>query len=365
MAEPLWRAPDDGGYINLTAGVGLTAGRIDKSERSMWRYRTAIPTIGEHPVSLGEGWTPLVTADWDGMPVFMKSEHLMPSGSFKDRGSVVLLNYLKQAGITHILEDSSGNAGASIATYAAAMGIDCRILIPASAPIAKRVQMAAAGAEVIPIEGSRDDVANAAIAQAESVFYAGHNLQPYFLEGTKTLAFELWEQLDFQAPDCVIVPLGQGANVMGCHLGFSELLNCGAITALPRIYAVQSENCAPYHAVFEAGGHDPIPINAKPSIADGIASATPIRLRENLAAIRESKGATVTVSENEIVNALRKLTNSGFFVEPTSATVGAAMTKLVNTGRIKQGENIVAVLTGAGLKAVEKIGAALGLMDNN
>lgn len=357
----LWRAPDDGGYVNLTPGLGLAAGDIDTSERSLWRYAAAIRLAAPPAASLGEGWTPLIPARWDGQSVLMKAEYFMPSGSFKDRGSAVMLNYLKQAGVSEILEDSSGNAGASVSTYAAALDMPCRILLPASAPIAKRIQMAAMGADVVPIDGSRDDTARAALAEAENIFYAGHNHQPFFLEGTKTLAFELWEQLGFQAPDCVVTPLGQGSNVMGCHIGFSELLACGAIDRLPRIYAVQAANCAPFHAAFLAGADHLVDYDLSETLAEGIASSKPLRIPEVMAALRESRGATVTVTEEEIVIALGRLARRGFFVEPTCATAGAALEKLVAEGAINPAETIVTVLTGTGLKAAEKIGGALGI----
>ena len=361
VADPVWKAPDDGGYVNLTPGAGLTPDDIDTSEHSLWRYARAVRLPRPPEVTLGAGWTPLLAAEWDGVPVRLKADYLMVSGSFKDRGTAVMLKYLKQAGVRSILEDSSGNAGASAATYAAALGLQCRIFVPAAAPAAKKIQMAAMGAEVVAIDGSRDDVANAALAEADSTFYAAHNHQPFFLEGTKTLAFELWEQFGFRAPDCVVAPLGQGSNIMGSHIGFAELLACGQIDRLPRIYAVQAANCAPYHQAFRSGADTPATFPATPTIADGIASATPVRLREVLAAVRESNGATLTVTEEEIVAALAKLGRRGYFVEPTSATAGAGLSKLLAGGAIRDGETVAVVLTGSGLKAVEKIGTALGL----
>jgi threonine synthase len=356
----MWRAPDDGGYVNLTPGAGLAPGDIKTGERSLWRYSSAIRLAEPPAASLGEGWTPLIPARWDDQPILMKAEYFMPSGSFKDRGSAVMLNYLKQMGVPKIMEDSSGNAGSSVATYAAALSLPCRILLPASAPMAKRIQMAAMGADVAPIDGSRDDTSRAALVEAESVFYASHNYQPFFVEGTKTLAFELWEQLGFQAPDCVITPLGQGSNVLGCHIGFAELLACGAIDRMPRIYAIQAANCAPYHAAHKAGGAA-VEVEVKPTIADGIATPTPVRLNEVLAGVVETGGDTVAVSEEEIIAALGIMARKGFFVEPTSAACGAGLTRLIADGAIKPDETAVAILTGSGLKAVEKIGEALNL----
>jgi len=357
--RPLWRAPDDKGYLNLTEGNGLTPDEIDRGEHSLWRYRAALRLAAPPQITLGAGWTPLLRCDWDGATVAMKADYLMASGSFKDRGIAVMMNYLKQSGVTSVMGDSSGNAGASAATFAAALGLACRIFVPASAPAAKKIQMAAMGAVVTPIEGSRDDVADAALDAAQNAFYAGHNHQAFFLEGTKTLAFELWEQLGFKAPDCVVAPLGQGSNIMGSHIGFAELLARGQIGKLPRIYAVQAAHCAPYHAAYQSGGDAPVRIVAKPTIADGIASATPVRLREVLAAVRQSGGAILAVEEDEIVAALAKFGQRGLFVEPTSAAAGAGLSRLLASGAIRPGETIAVVLTGSGLKAVETIGATL------
>ncbi|MGE4220616.1 MAG: threonine synthase [Alphaproteobacteria bacterium] len=356
----LWRAPDDGGYVNLTSGKGLAPGDIDATQPSLWRYGAAL-RVAPPRVSLGEGWTPLVPGRWGEMSLFWKLDFLMPSGSFKDRGTAVMLAYLDRAGVTQIIEDSSGNAGASVATYGGALGMDCRILVPASAPAPKKIQIAAMGVTLEPVEGDRQAVADAALAAAETAFYASHNRQPYFLEGTKTVAFEIWEQLGFRAPDAVVAPLGQGSNIMGAHLGFAELLAAGQIDRLPRIYAVQAANAAPYQAAIDAGSDRPVPIQAKPTIADGIAASQPVRLKEVLDALTESGGRCVAVSEDEIAAALHRFCSMGLFVEPTTAAVGAGLTRFLADGHLRADETVAVILTGSGLKAVEKIGAALGL----
>ena len=361
IETPLWRAPDDGGYVNLSMGPGITPDEIDGSVHSLWRYGSALRLPGPPLRSLGEGWTPLLESAWDDVPVRMKAEFMMPSGSFKDRGVSVMLTYLKQCGVAEILEDSSGNAGASVATYGAALGFDCRIFTPATAPIAKRNQMAAMGAEVVAVPGTRDDVETAALAEAEKRFYAGHNYQPYFLEGTKTLAFELWEQLGFDVPDHIVTPLGQGSNVMGSHIGFEELRRRGVVDRLPRIHGIQAVNAAPYYAAYAAGVDKPVPIDAAPTIADGIASTKPVRLKEVLNAIRSTDGRCVAVTEEEIIAALRQFTRRGHFIEPTCAAAGAGLSKLIAEGTVKAGETTVVVLTGSGLKAVDRIADALGL----
>ncbi|HSC95345.1 MAG TPA: threonine synthase [Burkholderiales bacterium] len=360
LDEPRWRG-DSGGPVNLGPAPGLRRGDIDGAVNSLWRYRKALLVDAGDAVTMGEGWTPLVKAEWDGVAVGLKLEFMMPTGSFKDRGMTVMVSYLKSRGMVHVLEDSSGNAGAALSAYCARAGMRCRILVPETASYPKIAQIAACGAEVIAIKGSRQDVADAALAMSAEIFYASHNWQPFFAEGTKTLAYELWEQLGFRAPDSVVVPVGYGANVLGCERGFSELLRNGEIARMPRLYGVQAVNCAPYYAAFRAGVEHYMPVAVSPTVAEGIASSKPTRMREVLAPVRASGGEIVAVTEDEIVGALAALARKGFYVEPTSAAAAAGLSQLVARGAIKQGETTVLVLTGTGLKASEAIGRLLRL----
>jgi threonine synthase len=358
---PLWRCPECASPLDLADGPGLTPGAIDKADSSPWRYAAALRVPRDGAISMGEGGTPLIERQWDGSAVHLKLDYLAPTGSFKDRGVAVLMSYLRQRGVSSILEDSSGNAGAAMAAYAAAAGIACRILVPASAPAGKLVQMRACGADVVPIDGSRQDVSDAALAEAESTFYASHNWQPFFLEGTKTVAYEVWEQLGFRAPDNVIAPCGGGSNVIGCHIGFRELLAAGQIERMPRIFGVQAANCAPVVAAFDAGADDYIPTETTATVADGIALSRPVRLRQMLASARQTGGAIIAVGEDEILAALKSLLRIGLFVEPTSAAGAAGLGKLIAEGAIGPGETTVLILTGSGLKASAKIAGLLGL----
>jgi threonine synthase len=360
LDEPRWRG-DSGGHLNLGNAPGLKRADIDTAVNSLWRYRRALLVEAKSAVTLGEGWTALVADQWDGMPVALKLDYLMPSGSFKDRGMTVMVSYLRSRGITRVLEDSSGNAGASLSAYCAAARLHCRVLVPEAASYPKIAQIAACGAEVVKIKGSRQDVADAALAMSREIFYASHNWQPFFAEGTKTLAYELWEQLGFRAPDNVVVPVGYGANVLGCDRGFSELKRNGEIARMPRLFGVQAANCAPYHAAFRAGVEHFIPAPVVPTIAEGIASSKPTRMREVLAPVRASGGEIVAVSEEEIVRALAGLANKGYYVEPTSAAAAAGLSQLIARGAVKAGETTVLVLTGSGLKASEMIGGLLKL----
>ena len=352
---------DSGNYLNLGPAPGLRRGEIDSSRYSVWRYAKALLVDVADAVTMGEGWTPLLCADWGGTPVRYKLEFMMPTGSFKDRGMTVMVSYLKSRGIDHVLEDSSGNAGASLSAYAAAAGMRCRILVPETASYPKIAQIAACGADVVTIKGSRQDVADAALRYAKQIFYASHNWQPFFVEGTKTLAYELWEQLGFQTPDNVVVPLGYGSNVLGCERGFAELRRNGEIAVVPRLFGVQAANCAPYFAAWQAGVNHLVPTTVAPTVAEGIASSKPTRVAEVLAAVRQSGGAVVAVDESEIVDALGALARQGLYVEPTSAAAAAGLSQLLQQGAISRDQTTVLVLTGSGLKASERIGQLLGL----
>jgi threonine synthase len=361
ISEPRWRS-DTGAPLMITALPGLERNMIDTGKRSLWRYAAALPVDVPDPITMGEGCTPLVSRNWAGVPARFKLEWFSPTGSFKDRGASVMVSILRGQGVTKLLEDSSGNGGAAIAAYAAAGGIAAKILVPASTPNEKTVQMRGYGAEIELIPGTRQETSEAAARQAATIFYAGHNWQPFFLQGTKTLAYELWEDLKFNAPDNVIIPTGAGSNIIGCDIGFSELLCRGEIASRPRLFAAQPENCAPLHASFVAGSDDLAPVEVRPTIADGASIARPVRAREVLAGLRRSGGATVAVSEVEIEQALLDLGRIGLYVEPTSAIAAAAFTRLLQRGIIQPSETTVLVLTGAGLKATRRIGELMSAL---
>ena len=355
---PRWCGPGLAPLL-LTPLPGIGQAEIDRSVRSLWRYRAAFPVVVDHPITLGEGCTPLLWRRVHGVEVGLKCEWFMPTGSFKDRGASVMLSILRQQGISAVLEDSSGNGGAAVAAYAAAGGMTASIMAPASTSPAKTVQMRAHGATVELVPGDRQATSDAAVARAASVFYASHNWQPFFLQGTKTLAYELWEDLGFRAPDNVVVPCGAGSNVLGCEIGFSELQRAGAIETVPRIFAAQPENCGPIAAAFIAG--HPVDSPVLPTIAEGTAIAKPIRMREVLGALRETGGGAILLSEAEIGGAMRTLAETGLYVEPTAAQVAAAFGKLLQSGAITPEQTTILVLTGSGLKATARIAEYLGV----
>ncbi|HSU05174.1 MAG TPA: pyridoxal-phosphate dependent enzyme [Acetobacteraceae bacterium] len=358
LDQPRWCGPGQAPLL-LTPLPGITPAQIDRGTRSLWRYHAGLPFQVEQPISMGEGGTPLIRRTLHEIPVLLKCEWIMPTGSFKDRGASVMLSLLRAQGVHDVLEDSSGNGGAAVAAYAAAGGMRATIMAPASTSPAKTVQMRAHGATVELVPGTRQDTADAAVQRAASVFYASHNWHPFFLQGTKTLAYELWEELGFRAPDNVIVPCGAGSNVLGCEIGFAELLRTGEIDVMPRLFAVQPQNCGPIAAAFLAG--EPVSVETSPTIAEGTAIAAPIRLREVLGALRETQGGAVMLSEDEIVGATLELAGMGIYVEPTAAQPVAAFGKLLDAGVISPDQTTVLVLTGSGLKATPRIADVLGV----
>jgi len=204
-------------------------------------------------------------------------------------------------------------------------------------------------------------VSEAALAAAGESFYASHNWQPHFIEGTKTLAFELWEQLGFRVPDNILVPTGYGSNILGLERGFDELERIGEITTRPRLFAVQAANCAAFAAAWAAGGDRFVPFATAPTVAEGIAAPKPVRVAEVLRALRRSEGSVIAVPEEDIAPALAALGRLGFFVEPTAATAGAALTRLLHRGTIRPDQTTVVLLTGSGLKAAERVVELLGI----
>ena len=352
LGVPRWRS-DAGRPLWIEPGPGIRANDIDGSTKSLWRYRKSFPLTIDRPITLGEGCTPLINSTSSGAPVLYKLDFLNPTGSFKDRGTSVMLSYLRQHGITAVLEDSSGNGGSSVADYAAAGGLDVKIFAPASTSAGKVLQVRAYGAEVELVPDPREESQNEAIRQEGPAFYSSHNWQPFFLQGTKTLAYELWEDLGFEVPDNVIVPVGAGSSLLGCWLGFTELRNAGAIEKLPRLFAAQPLNCSPVDAAFISGGEERRRI--EPTIAEGTAIAEPLHLLEILDALKDTAGGTVAVPEEDIAAALADLCSQGLFVEPTSATAAAAFSALLNTGTIAKGEKTVVLLTGSGMKAAQKV----------
>ena len=354
----LWCCPGCGHALAWRTERLFNRSMIESNRSGLWRFQRALPLSVDQAYSLGEVTTPLVDVELDGSMVTCKLEYLSPSGSYKDRGAAVLVAALKSLGATHAIEDSSGNAAAAISAYAAAAELRCTVYAPAAASPGKLVQSQSYRATVKRIGGSRDDVATAAMdaaAATPGATYASHNWHPFFIEGVKTWALELWEQLGFQIPDAVVVPVGSGSMLLGAHLAFSSLKNAGEIDRIPRLFAAQPAACAPVHAALECGADDTTLFPKSATIAEGASIANPVRGKELLSAIRGSHGGAVAVSEEGIAEGLRNLASKGIYVEPTSAVAIAGAAELIRSGTIASSERVVVVLSGSGLKATDQI----------
>jgi threonine synthase len=356
---PRW-CSDQRGPLMMSEQKGIGRDEVDRKTRSLWRYQAALPVRIDRPITLGEGCTPLIERSWGDLRPMFKLEWFNPTSSFKDRGTTVMLSFVRQLGIDAVLEDSSGNGGASVAAYGAAGGMRVKILAPATTSTTKIAQIRAYGADVQLVDGPREESQAEAIRQSNEIFYSSHNWQPFFLQGTKSFAYEIWEDLDFSAPDNIIMPVGAGSVLLGCHIGFRELMAAGQIKRLPRLFAAQPQNCSPVDASFKAGVDTPVPGDFKPTIAEGTAIRAPLRLRELIRAVRETGGGTVAIPEDEIVRALEKLARQGLLAEPTSATSAAAIDRLAGSGLIKPTERTIVILSGTGIKSAQTISAIFG-----
>jgi threonine synthase len=351
LAEARWRC-DCGGLLDVRFRARFDKEMIVRRKPSMWRYREALPIDDDkNVVSFDEGMTPMIPVELGEGWLLLKLEQLFPTGSYKDRGAAILISKAKEMGIARVVEDSSGNAGCAIAAYAAMAGIECEILVPESTSPGKLAQILLYGAALRRIPGSREDTAKAALAAAETTYYASHSWNPFFFQGTKTFAYEVWEQLSFRVPDALLLPAGNGTLLIGSFLGFRELRENGLIEKIPRHIAVQAENCAPLLAMFR-DGLDTVPaIEPRETIAEGVAVAAPVRGKEIVDIVRETGGEVLAVSDTEVEKALILLGRKGLYVEPTSALPVAAFRKYP---RVRSG-TVVAPLTGHGLKANEKM----------
>lgn len=332
--------------------------RVDPAQPGLWRYAATLPVVapGRTRITLGEGWTPLVADTWHNRPILWKCDALMPSGSYKDRGVSVMVNWLAGLGAQTLVDDSSGNAGASVTCYAGRAGLHAIIFTPESAPEPKKAQIAIYGGELVEVPGPRDQCAIAAenvTFRSSEIAYASHAWHPAFVLGMMTLAWELWEQMGRACPDWVVAPVGNGGLLVGLWRGFQHLHKSGVIDRLPRLVGVQAEPFTPIHEAFRRGEDDVEPLVIQQTIAaDGIAIANPARGQGVLEALRQSRGRSVAVTEHEITRAHVRLARRGFFVEPTSASVAAALHHF--SDGIPADESVVAVLTGHGLKRPPK-----------
>ena len=322
---------------------------IDRSVWGLFRYRRFLPLTGDtwRDVTLGEGMTPLVALDED---VLLKMDYYMPTLSFKDRGAAVLVAHMKSIGVEAAVQDSSGNAGNSVAAYCGRCGIACDIYVPEGTSPGKIAMIQAHGATAHVVPGSRDHCADVCRAQVEQEgkYYANHVYNPFFYQGTKTYLYEVYEQLG-RIPAHLFVPLGNGTLFLGVVLALEELLAAGCIDHFPKVIAIQSERCDPFVKAAAVHSPAPAPVTPTPTMAEGISIGVPMRGREILEAIYRYDMDLITAPEDRILEARSYLARRGIYCEHTTAANLAAYWHYCDT----HGKTLDSLLTmcGAGLKS--------------
>lgn len=344
-----FKCPKCGQPLELQIFVDFKVEKIIDKDYTLWRYAKFFPYVKkEDIITLGEGWTPLVKFSDN---VYFKLENLNPTGSFKDRGSTVLFSAIhklvKGAG-GYICEDSSGNAGASMAAYAARAGLKAKIYVPENVSGPKFNQIQLYGAEVVKVSGSRSKVAEEAQKVGKGKFYVGHILHPLFKDGIRSLAYEMAEQFGWRVPERIYLPVSAGTLLLGVIEGFRHLIDSNRIEDMPKIVACQTQQVSPLYHKFKNLSY--VPPEKFTSIADALVSVNPPLLEIMVKKLREAEGDAVIVDENEIYGAFMELAGKGFFVEPSSAVAYAAYQKQLREDAKMQKEKTVIILTGTGLK---------------
>ncbi|MEM4189814.1 MAG: pyridoxal-phosphate dependent enzyme [Candidatus Caldarchaeum sp.] len=349
-----WQCPDCGGPAVLVYQREFSTSMIKKNIHSMWRYKQMLaPSMQSNPVTLGEGMTPVcpaVTAN-----ISMKLEYVAPTGSFKDRGSAAMFTSLRNIvkDVKGVCEDSSGNAGASVAAYAAALGLECKVFGGESMLAEKALQIRAYGAELKVVKGSRDDVAAEAQRRAleQRNVYVGHAWNPYFIEGMKTAAYEISEQTSWNPSDRIYLPVSAGTLLLGIIQGFRDLLEAGVVEKIPKIIAVQTIQCPP---LYEAFKNVRLERPTKPSIADALTLTKPPRLRQMVEELRLVGGDVEVVSDEEIMIALKQMGFAGVYAEPSSAVAYAAVRRSLDQ-IVSMDEKVMVLVTGFGCKTTQHL----------
>ncbi len=327
----------------------------------VWRYRELLPLNGGGEVSLNEGGTALlnvgiISGSNLSVQAFVKNEGQNPTGSFKDRGMTVGVTRARSLDRRRVICASTGNTAASLAAYASRAGLECIVLVP-SGGIArgKLAQAVFHGARVVGIRGSFDDAMNVVIEAAKRLdAYLLNSINPFRIEGQKTAAFEVFEQLGGRAPEWLVCPVGNGGNLAAYWKGFQELKAIGAIDRLPRLVGVQAEGAAPIADAIQRNLKEIVPVAKPDTVASAIRIGNPANWPKTLRAIRESGGLALKVPDSEILRAQEVLARrEGIFVEPASAASVAGAMRLANEGTFDKSDRVVCVCTGHGLKDPE------------
>lgn len=335
-----------------------------RSEPSMWRFRDLLPLSPNAEVPpLRVGYTPFyhtprLAADLGIEQVWVKDDGLNPTGSLKDRASALIVARAREAGVQVVSTASTGNAAAALAGMGASMEMKTIIFVPATAPEAKIAQLLVYGATVVLVEASYDVAFDLCyeLCQSEGWYCRNTGVNPYTVEGKKTVAYEIAEAMKWDVPDVVVVSVGDGNIIAGVHKGFYDLLQLGWIERIPRLVGVQAEGSSPLVRAWQSGidVRDMQPEDAH-TIADSISAGLPRDRSRGLRAVRETHGAFVSVTDDEILASIPRFARlTGVFAEPAAAAVYAGAQRAVKLGLIAEDERVALISTGSGLKDVRR-----------
>jgi len=360
--QPQTLCPKDGGSLYVRYDLASLKGKFTPDSlrgrpATMWRYREVLP--GDDPVTLGEGFTPMLPSrEYPG--VYIKDEGLNPTGSFKARGLCAAVTMAKQYGLKKLAVPSAGNAASALAAYCAAAGIEAHIFMPKDVPMANLVECRSYGADVTLVDGLISDCAKMVNErkQAEGWFDISTLKEPFRVEGKKTMGYEVAEQLNWKLPDAIFYPTGGGVGLIGMWKAFDEMEQMGWIgSQRPRMVTVQAAGCAPIVRAFEEGKRfaDEFP-NAS-TTASGLRVPKAIGDFLILDALRDSGGTAIAVTDEELIAATREIgAAEGIFCAPEGAACLPALRKLSESGEVKASDRVVLFNTGAGVKYLESFG---------
>jgi len=355
----IYTCPSCGGLLEVAYDLSATEVDFHTSGecRSVWKYRSLLP-VDIAPVTIQEGGTPLyrlgrLADEVGGREIFVKHEGLNPTGSFKDRGMTVGVSKAIELGMKTVTCASTGNTSASLAIYAAKAGIPAVVLLPGGmVALGKVAQALIHGAKVLNISGNFDEALRLVRQVCDEYgFYLLNSINPFRLEGQKTIAFEIADVLDWEVPDRIILPVGNAGNISAIYKGFRELRELGITETIPKMTGIQAEGSRPVVDAIDRGLAEIEPEPNPETIATAIRIGDPVNAAKALRAIRESGGLAISVSDEEIIQAQRDLASmEGIGVEPASAASVAGMRKLIAEGQIDADERIVCITTGHLLK---------------
>ena len=344
----------------------LDKDQLSGRQHNMWRYAEMLPVLKEENiVSLGEGMTPIFELNKLGLKygfsdLLMKDESSNPTGSFKARGLSMAVSKAKEFGVENCIIPTAGNAGGALAAYCAKADIKCTVVMPTHTPTIFKQECELYGAELLLVDGLINDCAKkiGELNSGNKYFDISTLKEPYRLEGKKTMGYEIAEQLDWQLPDVIIYPAGGGTGLIGIWKAFKEMLKLGWITGpLPRMFAVQSQNCAPIQHALKDAVNWKNNFTPEPSIANGLAVPYPFGMDMMLDVLHESNGTVVSISEEEIIAGVKEIAKmEGHIISPEGAATWKALLHLHKNKMINADEKILLLNTGSGYKYLDNLG---------